>query len=304
MPRKPARKLIRKIRKADRRSVFPYRRAAVLGVGLLGGSLARALRKRRLARSLVGWDPDLRARAAARTLLQVVPSPELAVRGSDLVLVAAPPSRVGGLLRRIAPHVAPGCLVLDVASLKVPVARAAVRIPGARGWFVPCHPMAGREKSGARHADPDLFRGRTAFLCPLPGGAAAMAAQAEAFWRRLGARPYRLSAATHDRLVARTSHLPHLVAATLMERYGAGKSRDPRYALAVGSGLKDATRTAEGDSALWADILSGNARHLCAESAALRRSLAAFEAVLARRTPSALRRRLERARRLRTGLPS
>lgn len=245
-------------------------RIALVGLGLIGGSIARALRadRDREPRTLVAWTPrgdGPRAALAAGVIDAVAPDLGSAVRSADLVVLAAPPDATLALLDALA-ALPPGCLpeaatVTDVASTKgVIVARAT----GLGLPFVGGHPMAGRETTGFAAASHHLFAGRPWVLVPAEAAATADIARVEDLVRACGASPVRMDAATHDALTAAISHVPLVAAAALVEAVagppGARVSGDWEVArLLAASGWRDATRLARGDPAMGAGILATNA---------------------------------------------
>jgi prephenate dehydrogenase len=272
-------------------------RIAFLGLGLIGGSVARALRAGDEARSgpfhgaaLVAWSPSgagPRAAAAAGVVNAAADSAEAAVAGADLVILAAPPLEVLGLLDdlagRLRSSLAPGALLTDVASTKgAIVARAAER--GLR--FVGGHPMAGRETTGFGAASADLLHDRPWAVVP-DGAAAADVETVEALARACGARPLRLSAAAHDAATAAVSHLPLVVAAALVEAVvgpppGPARPDWPAAAQLAATGWRDMTRLARGDVAMSAGILATNGQFIAAELRALRAAIDGWLAELDR----------------------
>lgn len=231
-------------------------RVALLGTGLIGGSLAAALKRHRLAAHIVGFSGGDEADALALGLIdQVAGSAEEAVAGCDGVILAAPVSANRELLARIPSALATGVLLTDVSSVKAPVVEAARRhLGGALPGFVPCHPIAGSERSGPGAADARLFEGRTVILTPLPESDSDQVARLEAVWQQLGATVLRMDPEKHDRVYALVSHWPHAVAfalAAAVSKNGIGDDL-------VGPGLLDLTRTAASSPALWADILLQN----------------------------------------------
>lgn len=217
------------------------RTLAVVGCGLVGGSLLRALHRSRGARLLaVDTDPATRA-AIAREL--AVPVVEEVPQGlSDaLVVLAAPLPAILSLLATLGPRLGPGCVVSDVCGLKVPVLLAARALP-PHVPFVGAHPMAGREKGGFRASDAQLFRDRTIALAAAPGTDPGAIAEVEQMWREVGRDVLHCDAAAHDAAVARVSHLPFLVAAALSEVAG---HADALARLLAAGGLRDTTRVAE-----------------------------------------------------------
>jgi prephenate dehydrogenase len=234
---------------------------AILGVGLIGGSLAAALRGRGLARRIVGCDRDAAvcARGLALGLLDAqAADPAQAVQGADMVVLAAPVGSMPQLLSAIAGALAPGAIVTDVGSTKSDVLAAARAALGpAFERFVASHPIAGGERSGLEHADRDLLEGRTVVVTPAHDTGAEALAQVERLWRACGARVERMSAAEHDRIFASVSHLPHVLAFALMAQVAGHSDAQRRLALA-GSGFRDFTRIAASSPQMWRDIALAN----------------------------------------------
>jgi prephenate dehydrogenase len=249
---------------------------SIIGIGLLGGSLALALRKRGGYR-LTGWSPSASTRSRARRFMKVVPDLRSAVREADIVVIGSPSAEVVPLLKRILPLLRPGALVMDMASVKGAVADGARALKGVVGHFVPCHPMAGREKSGVAHAIPGLYKGRNVFFTPYPKTPRALLKRAIDFWKKAGAAPLVMRPSVHDARVAVTSHMPHLVACALMERFASASRRDPGIRTAVGTGFRDVTRIAASSPAMWADIVGMNSGELKTNLSGLRKRLAALE---------------------------
>jgi prephenate dehydrogenase len=239
---------------------------ALLGAGYIGGSVALAARQAGVTTRVVGYEQDPNAAAVARErgiIDEIAPSPEAAVAGAALVVLAAPVASLGGLARRIARAVAPEALVIDVGSVKAAVV-AAVEAAMPTGRFVGCHPLAGKEHSGPAAADGTLFRDRICFVCPSARATAAAQAQATAFWEALGARVLTIEPEPHDAAMAAVSHLPHVaafaLAASLAERLPELEKVGP--AAGVTTSLRDTTRIAASNPAVWRDILLENRAHL------------------------------------------
>src|SRR5580765_6089087 len=199
------------------------KRLTVLGVGLLGGSIGLAVRSMLSTCRVVGYGhriATLQAALEAGALDDGYDDPIQAVQGADLVILCTPVGVLGPLLERIAPHMEPGAIVTDVGSTKRSIVARATKVfaeaPAARARFVGSHPMAGSEKRGVQHASPDLFRDALCLTTPTEQTDPGALAKVEAFWRLLGMRTRRLSPDDHDRLIADISHLPHAVAAALV----------------------------------------------------------------------------------------
>jgi prephenate dehydrogenase len=239
---------------------------ALLGAGYIGGSVALAARQAGVTARVVGFEQDPAAAVVARErgiIDEAAASPEAAVAGAALVVLAAPVGSLGPLARRIAGAVSPEALVIDVGSVKGAVV-AAVEAAMPTGRFVGCHPMAGNERSGPGAADASLFRDRLCFICPGARATAAARAQAQAFWQVLGARVLTIDPEPHDAAMAAVSHLPHVaafaLAASLAERLPELEKAGP--AAAATTSLRDTTRIAASSPAVWRDIFLENRAHL------------------------------------------
>ncbi len=239
----------------------PFERLAVLGLGLLGGSVAAAAKQRGLAREVVGAARRSAPleRALAAGLVDSVATPEQAVLGADLVVLGTPVGSMNQVVSNVASGLSPGCLVTDVGSVKGSVIET---IPGLLPdgvEFVGAHPMAGSHLRGPDHARADLFEGATCVVTPRAGQDQAAVERVETFWRDLGARVVRRSPAVHDEEVAWVSHLPHLLAFAFADALNAAPDRVGTLA---GSGFRDFTRIAQSDAELWGEILSLNGKAL------------------------------------------
>jgi prephenate dehydrogenase len=239
-----------------------FERLAVVGLGLLGGSLAAAARARRLAGEVVGCGrragPLRRAREAG-LVDRVEIDPAAAVAGADLVVLATPVGTMVPVLRRAAPALAPGSLVTDVGSVKSQLAETLPGLLPPGVVYVGSHPMAGSHERGADHARADLFEGAVCVVAARPGDPPEAVARIQALWEALGARVVHRDPAVHDREVAWMSHLPHVLAFA----FARALSGAPAGAREVaGPGFRDFTRIARSDAELWADILVANAKAL------------------------------------------
>ncbi|HVM33302.1 MAG TPA: prephenate dehydrogenase/arogenate dehydrogenase family protein, partial [bacterium] len=164
------------------------KKIAILGVGLLGGSLALALRKQKKF-SLLGWNHRPASRHRASKIVPMAATLDEALRGADVVLLCTHSSEVLSLLPRLPERVSPDALILDVSSVKGAIVEKASRFAWAPYHFVPCHPMAGKEKSGPENAEAGLYAGKVVFITPLPGTPRAVLGAAVSFWRGVGALP-------------------------------------------------------------------------------------------------------------------
>jgi len=237
------------------------KKLAIIGLGLMGGSLGLAAKRRRLARQVHGYARRLANRRQAvvhRAVDAAWAQPEDAVRDADMVVLCLPVLEIPRFLRKCRPFLKPGCIVTDVGSTKAEVVRECRKIlAGTGAVFVGSHPIAGSEQSGISAAEATLYDGAVTVVTPVKGTAAEKkaAATVEKLWKGVGSRVIRMTPAEHDRLIARTSHLPHLVAAMLVELLG----RLPGQAEALcGPGFRDATRIAAGSEDIWHDIVKTN----------------------------------------------
>lgn len=229
-------------------------RVLVAGLGLLGGSFARALRRARPDCRILGLetDPVHGAQARALGLVEGLWDPGRPGEPFDRVFLAVPPSAMASVLEAIRPGVGAQTLVMDACSVKGPVLRAMAQAFPGHGGLVPAHPIAGSHASGPASADPALFEGRQVVLSPLPSTEPWALTAARKLWCDLGAGVREMEAEDHDRTLALLSHLPHLAAFAL-----AGLASGADLSLA-GPGFRDSTRLARCPPGLWADIALAN----------------------------------------------
>ncbi|MEY3582950.1 MAG: hypothetical protein RJA48_33 [Verrucomicrobiota bacterium] len=260
-----------------------FKRIAVVGAGLIGGSVLLAAARRQLAGSLAGWSrsPEARALLKSYAVAEIFDNPVEAVQGADIVIVATPVDKMAETFRAISPGLSPGAIVTDAGSVKAAIQIAAKGLPPGV-HFVGAHPMAGSEKAGSANANADLFVNRPCFVTPTGLESLAAVQQTHALWQALGCRTVECSAQRHDEIVAAISHVPHASASALMLAVGSLPGFDPTTA---GAGLKDATRIAAGEENLWVGILLANAPHVIAglraaeeQTAQLRKALEAGDA--------------------------
>ena len=271
------------------------RELAIVGVGLLGGSVAKGARLGGLARRIVGVGRNadrLRPAVDDGTLDLAVTDLDAGVREAEVIVLAAPVLAIEGLLERVWRAAPAGALVTDVGSTKRHIVRSAERLAAARPLaFVGSHPMAGSEQAGYRVARADLFRGATVVVTPTEATELAALKKTTEFWEALGARVTALDPETHDRTVAAISHLPHLIACALVD--GAGRVEPAALELAA-RGFRDTTRIAAGDPDMWTEIFLANRNALSASVAAFRLALADLERVITAGGADALRAELAR----------
>jgi cyclohexadieny/prephenate dehydrogenase len=239
-----------------------FDRVALIGIGLIGSSLARALRRDSPGTSIVACARRSETLATVRRLEladETTDDPAAAAAGADLVVLATPLSAYAEIGRRIAPALQPGATLTDVGSVKQAVIRDLQPHLPPGVHFVPGHPVAGTEHSGPEAGFAELFRGRWCILIPLPETAPEAVAGVGRMWEQVGMRVVTMSADHHDKVLAVTSHLPHLIAYTIV-----GTATDLEDSLKSeviefsASGFRDFTRIAASDPVMWRDIFLNN----------------------------------------------
>lgn len=239
---------------------------AIVGVGLLGGSVAKTLKK---------LDPQIECRGFARSKrsierLECLPWLDLvsdsittACDSADVIVIAAPVDSIADLARQCAAAATGDALITDVGSTKQSIVAETVGLT----QFVAAHPIAGSEKSGADAAMDNLFVNKTTIITPGENTAAAMVSRCHAFWQLLGCQTLEMTSAEHDKQLAAISHVPHLVAALV------ARSTPPNAAALVGTGWRDITRVAAGDVAMWSAIVAENRSSIAQQLSVLRDDL-------------------------------
>ena len=238
---------------------------SLIGAGLLGGSLALAIRRRQLAARLsacVRRDSAL-AECLKLEIADVVTKDfKEAVQGADLVILCTPLSQMAGLTAQMQPFLKRGAIVTDVGSVKGTVVRDLEPLARQAGAdFVGSHPMAGSEQSGVAAARENLFDNAICLVTPGRFSAPEAVAKVEDFWKSVGGVPLRMTPEAHDDLVSRSSHLPHVVAAELAN-YILSPVHPKEQALVCANGFRDTTRIASGSPAMWRDIALANRQNL------------------------------------------
>jgi cyclohexadieny/prephenate dehydrogenase len=240
-----------------------FQRVAIIGFGLIGGSIARAVRARPgMAAEIVACEaaPGAFARVVELGIAdRVTGSAAEAVVGADLVILCTPVGAYEALAAEIAPHLAQGATLSDVGSTKQSVLRDVGPFVPAGVHFIPAHPLAGTEHSGPDAGFAELFDGRWCLLTPPPGTDAGAVARIETFWRGLGSMVSVMEPAHHDRVLAIVSHLPHLIAFTICGTADdlADETRQQVLQFAA-TGFRDFTRIAASDPTMWRDVFLNN----------------------------------------------
>lgn len=238
-----------------------WQKIALIGVGLLGGSLGLAIRRRQLAEVVAGYvrrpqsvDECLKYEAVDQASCDLA----RVVSNADLVVLCTPLAQMAALGEQMRPSLKAGAIVTDVGSVKSSVVQQLEPVVrSAKAHFVGSHPMAGAEKMGVSAARADLFVNSVCIVTPTPRCASDIVRRVEGFWSAVGGRPMRMTAELHDELISRSSHLPHVVAAELAN-YVLSPAHPKEQAMLCATGFRDTTRIASGSPEMWRDIALAN----------------------------------------------
>ena len=244
-----------------------FNKLCIVGVGLIGGSVASAARKRRLCRQIValGRREDLENLQRARQLGIIDAyhyDPGSAVQDADDHVIATPVGAIEAVLAELEKHWSDTAIYTDTGSTKGSVIAAAKKVFGkVPANFVPAHPIAGSENSGVDAADPDLFQDKRLIITPLPDNSLQALTAVQEFWEQLGSSVASMPAGHHDAVLAATSHIPHILAFSLVEMLGKKDEQIEIFQYAAG-GFKDFTRIASSDPTMWRDICLANSQEI------------------------------------------
>ena len=270
---------------------------AIIGVGLIGGSFALALRRGRSDVHVIGIDRDAEALDIARRLgvIDGAASPGTPV-GCDVILLAVPVRQMPLVLAQIASTLKPETVITDVGSTKQDVIAAARIALGEKiSQFVPGHPIAGREQGGVASADHELFEGKNVVLTPIAENTAQAIERVSALWHSCGARVVEMPAEAHDAVFAAVSHLPHLLAFALVDELAARPNAKTLFSFAA-SGFRDFTRIAGSSPEMWRDIALNNRDSLLRELTAYEARVAELRKALAIGNGEAIEAMMQRAK--------
>lgn len=282
-----------------------FDKVAIIGLGLMGASLGLALKRARIAGKVVGFArrAETRKKALAKKIVDIACDRiEDAVQGSDFIVLCAPVSVIPGMMKSAAgASLSPNAIVTDVGSVKTHIVAEAEKVfADGKAEFVGSHPIAGSEQRGLEAARADLYQGAVVAVTPTPRTAKRALRIVKQFWQALGSEVVLVSPEIHDRIIARTSHLPHVIAALLSGC--AGRERAGKYGKFCGAGFRDTTRIAEGDPELWNDILENNARFLGKELKTFEKELRCLLAGLKKKDSGVIKKCLNRGRECRRRL--
>ena len=277
----------------------------LIGVGLIGGSLARALRAAGQVQEVIGFGRNLANLQQAVDLGvidRIETSMARAVGDADMVVLASPVGAMAGLFSEMAPYILDKTIITDVGSVKGSIVDAARAALGVRFRnYVPGHPLAGREKSGVAASVVDLFQGQRVILTPLAETDAFALAAVDSMWRAAGAEIITMSAIEHDEILAATSHLPHLLAYLLVDLLAHEPVERQMFDF-IGNGFRDMTRIAASDPVMWRDIGLANRTAILQALGGYRADLDALVAALERGDAAYLEAFFTRARQARRGI--
>lgn len=289
---------------------MPFQTIAIVGVGLIGGSVGLAVRKQKLAKRIIGIGRKPATLRKAKSLGAVTETTTDLAKGvadADLIIIGTPVDWVVEFTRQVAEHAPAGAIITDVGSTKDAIVagceQAVAEVNKVRGLrkpiaFVGSHPMAGSEKAGVEFAVADLFRKRTVIVTPTAATPPAALRSIRTFWKKLGAKLVSLSPAEHDEAVAAISHLPHLLASALA-------ADTPADCLPlIAGGWLDTTRIAAGNIDLWEQILLANRVHTLQALSRFEKVLSAFRTALEQNDPQRLRELLQAGKQRRDSVAS
>lgn len=282
------------------------KKAAIVGVGLIGGSFGLALRKFNLAREVIGMDVDssnLREAVKIGAVHRAIDDPAQLPGDVEVVILAIPVGKTVEVLKELIPCLSAGAVITDVGSVKESIVRSAEGLIPPSIYFVGGHPMAGSELAGIRGADAYLFENAYYLLTPTGCTKPQALQKVKELVRGVGAQPVEISPEEHDMIVAAVSHLPHLVACALVNVINDISGQERILPFAAG-GFQDTTRIASGNPSLWKDILLNNKKKVLEILKHFREALQRCEGAMASGNGEAILRELETAARTRKGIPA
>jgi prephenate dehydrogenase len=282
-----------------------FQKVTIIGVGLMGGSLALAMKKEGLAGTVIGVDqhPQQLEKAVARGAIDAYTrEPAEGVQSADLVILATPVGEFVATIRQIAPRLSSGCVVTDVGSTKGElVHQIESMLPGTVS-FVGGHPIAGKEKSGIEAASMDLFKGTRCILTPTAQTSKSAFETIKQLWKEVGSEVVTMKPMDHDRVLAAISHLPHMAAYALVNTALDLLNQDGDLVSCSGGGFKDFTRIAASSPEMWRDICLLNGENILATLEAYETALGRIKRYIQNRNGEGLYQEFERAKKLREGL--
>ncbi|MFA5881531.1 MAG: prephenate dehydrogenase [Eubacteriales bacterium] len=284
-----------------------FEKVAIIGVGLIGGSLGMALGSRGLAGTIIGVNSNpvsLQLALEAEAIHEGTLELEIAVSDADLVVIATPVGLTVDFIRRIVPFIKPGCIVTDVGSTKAEIVREAQKMMPPGTFFVGGHPMTGSEITGVRGADRYLFENAVYILTPAADTPRAAIKKVRKLVDSLGAKVIEIDPEEHDLMVAAVSHLPHFIAATLVNTVGEIQKDHEGLLMLAAGGFRDTTRVASGSPLMWKDICLTNKDNILKVLHKFREVLDETCQMIEKCDDQGLEGSLDKARELRKNIPS
>ncbi len=281
-----------------------FKKVSILGMGLIGGSVGMAIRKKKLGKVIGVARRKESIRKATRIGAIDKGTTDIAegVRNSDLVILAVPVSAISKIVKEAVPHLKPGCIITDVGSTKKGTVKKVDKFLPQNIFFVGSHPLAGSEKSGIEAARDTLFKNATCILTPGRRSSPVSISSIKNFWKALGMKVMIMSPEEHDSLLSLTSHLPHLAATSLVNLIADSSEKDKRITSLIASGFRDTTRIAGSSPLLWTDICMSNKSKIASSLKMYRGLLQKIEKYIRAGDSASLIKFLERARKVRRAL--
>lgn len=283
-----------------------FNRVAIIGVGLIGGSLGMALCARGLAGEVVGSGSsteNLRLACELSAIHRYTDSITDSVNGADLIIIATPVSVTIKVLKEIIPYLSPATVVTDVGSTKAAIVRDAAQLLPPGVSFIGGHPMAGTERAGVREADPYLFENALYILTPTPETPPVAITKVGKLVAGVGAKVIKMEPEQHDQAVAAVSHLPHIIATSLVNTVAQMPGGESILPLAAG-GFRDTTRVASSNTTMWRDILLANREQVLNMIRRFQEELNKYENIVETGEGTEILKKLINARDVRSGLPA
>jgi cyclohexadieny/prephenate dehydrogenase len=283
-----------------------FDKIAIIGLGLIGSSIARGVEARRLAREVAGYDlsPEVRARARELGFCdEIGDTAEAAVSGAELVVLAVPVGATASAVEAAAPHLAEGAILTEVGSVKAAVIRRTLEKLPSRASFVPGHPIAGTEHSGPDAGFADLFEGRWCILTPCERSTEAGVEKVASLWRALGSAVETMTPEHHDIVLAITSHIPHLIAYNIVGTAADVEEVTQSEVIKFSAGgFRDFTRIAASDPVMWRDVFLNNKEAVLEMLGRFSEDLAALQRMIRWDDGQALEQLFTRTRAIRRGI--
>lgn len=285
-------------------NITALNKLVIIGVGLIGGSFALALRNARMAKHIVGVgrsQQNIQCALERGVIDEIATDMTSALHNADLVLLAMPVGQTAHIMAQIAPHLQANTIITDAGSTKQDVIAAARHhLPMQnRHHFVPGHPIAGTEQSGAKAAQADLYVNKHVILTPLPEASTDAVAQVSQLWQACGAQVSIMPADEHDQVLAATSHLPHILAFTMMNHLNRSTNHPENMLRFAGSGLRDFTRIASSSPEMWRDICLANREALLKQIDGYQNELSTLQEMLKNNESESLEKAFSQARSIR-----